>query len=413
MLAFVKNNLNVFSSILYQVVITITNLICLKWITPYEAGVWQVFLLVESYLFFFRFGVFNAFNREYSLNLGAGNFDYANDIYRTTQFFAKILAYGILLLSGLSIFFFSSNFSSLSFKAFLVFSIYLSTIFYRNFLELTYRTSSDFRKLGLIYFFLSGFYILSILVVYTYKFDGYLIRILMTSVLTLFLFEYNRPNKVSPGFTLGVFKMLFTSGFPLFLSNFFNSIASGLPRIVLLNFTTISSIGLFSPINTFYILGNLVSGSFVSFFLPKINFEFGKNNNPKEIIRLSFYHLKKITLMLLFTSALSFVILPKLLFYIIPEYSSAANALAIVCLCWPLQSMKSITLIFSVLKQWDEQYIFIGSNLILSFFIPFVLLKSHIVSDELLGISISLICLEFLMLIITILLIFRIDKKYE
>lgn len=408
-----KDNYAVFS-IIFQVVSTFTSFLCLRWIRPEDIGLWQSFVIFEPYFFIIRFGVFNAFNREYSFNLGRNDDQKAKKIFHTTESYALIVSILILFSILSALFFFQSKSDAFQISI-VVFGVLVASSIYKSFIEITYRCADDFKKLSIVYTIISILYIVSLPLVYKFNFHGFLLRIMILSLLSVALLLYFRPAPFKFNLNIKVFTFLFKTGFPLFISNYVTSITASFNRIILLTFTSIAVLGLFTPVQSVFYLGMLISGAYAAYFLPKLNFDYGKNGNKLLVIKNAMSQALRISIMLSGLTIICVIVSPFIVNTLIPEYSQTTFAIQLICLSWPLQGIKSVSMVFSVLKAWNQLYIFIIANFVLCLLIPYLFLTNRVFDDSILNISTSLLVIEFLMFIVIILLInyLRIKKAAD
>lgn len=79
-------------SLLLNLARMFTGLICIRWISPEQMGIWQLILLIESYLMFARFGIFNSLNRELPFYLGRNRTEKAMKYHDTAEGYAILVS---------------------------------------------------------------------------------------------------------------------------------------------------------------------------------------------------------------------------------------------------------------------------------------------------------------------------------
>src|SRR5688572_18066197 len=159
-----------------------TGLICIRWISPDEIGLWQIMILIEGYLLFARFGIINALNRELPFSLGRNRLQKAMKYLDVTEWY--VLAVCILFFVGLlgSIWFYNPLVDNWQI-CIVVLSVYFPVKFYSGFLEMTYRSGVDFKNLAKVQVSLVFFTVITMLLVYLYGFEGYLARTVILVVI--------------------------------------------------------------------------------------------------------------------------------------------------------------------------------------------------------------------------------------
>ena len=165
-------------SLLLNLARMFTGLICIRWISPEQMGIWQLILLIESYLMFARFGIFNSLNRELPFYLGRNRTEKAMKYHDTAEGYAILVSLFFLIALPVSLFFYHPPIVYWR-ECMLVFAAYLPFKFYSGFIELTFRSGRDFRKLAFVQLILIIFTILSVWVVFFFGFEGDLARVVV------------------------------------------------------------------------------------------------------------------------------------------------------------------------------------------------------------------------------------------
>lgn len=379
--------------------------VCLRWVLPEEMGVWKIMVLIESYILLARFGVFNAFNREFPYFLGKGENDRAVVFLNTAESFALVLCVFFLLIIPLSLLFYEPSDEPLWRVSILTLAIYVPFNVYRNFLDLTYRTSKEFRKLAIVQMWLILITIVSIWFVYKYGYSGYLIRLIFMGVASILVYSFYRAHKFGPSINWTSFKYLFVEGLPLFASNYLQNIIKSFPAMFVLYFGGTTILGLFTPVLAILGLGLLLPSSIGVYLLPTLNFSYGEMDNKQRIVRdglmASLYSIIIVAPIIL----LLWNITPWLVETYLPEYSSVSNVMCLALIVGLLASFRVSFNVFTVLKAWSNMFKYLIFVLVVNVLIPVVLIRLNYFDDLLITIIVSLIIIEILAIISSIVLI--------
>ena len=361
-------------SLLLNLARLLTGLLCIQWISPEEIGVWQLMILIEGYLMFARFGIFNALNRELPYYLGRNRYEKAMIYHDTAEGYAILVS--ILFLVGLSVSVIVYNPTILYWKeCMLVFAGYLPIKFYSGFIELTYRSGRDFRKLAIVQAFLIVLTILSIILVYYFGFAGYLSRIILLAAIGLILMMWFRPFRFNAKLNYQYFKQLFRIGMPLFMSNYGQSVINSFPGMLILIFGNLATLGLYYPVGIIINFGAMVPGAISSYLYPQTSYEYGVNKNINQVVQKSlkagFYSM----LLMVPVIGIVFLLLPFMFYRFAPQYSEALMAAKWALLFSLVGCMSLLYNPFAILKAWKPMYIYIGISGIISWCLPYIVLS--------------------------------------
>jgi len=404
-----------FFYLLNHLVKLITGIICIRWVIPDDIGLWQLFLVVESYLMFLRFGVLNAFNREFSFLLGRGDKTKAFRYLDTVEAFTLIIC--ALVLPFIFVFhLFNTIEHSYYYFCLFIFAAYLPSKLYSGFMELVYITGQDFKQLSKIKVIMSFAYIFTIALVYYMDFKGFLIRILVLALLSLLVYCYYRPYRFNLQWNFGDFKKLFVTGIPFFISNYTLGIVVTVPTLFLAYFGTIREVGLYYPVGLVISFGALLPSIISIYLLPKLNFDFGKNNNGLTVINDGIKSSLLVFLVMIPLSIIGWFLVPFFMELVLPEYIESTYVVqlgVIFSLTSPFLLMYNP---FTVLKAWNHLYVFLGVLVVLNFTAPYLMMIINENLSLLENVVIGLICAKVIATIANYIILTNLKKtvvKYE
>lgn len=342
----------------------------MKWVPPTDIAAWQLLLTVETILMFLRFGVVNAFNREFSFLLGKQDSNKAMEYLNTVEFYILVLCGLSFILISLG-YFFNLNYWGINSWAILAFSLYFPAKFYSAFYELMFRSKKDFNLLSKLQIWTIILSFLTLPLVIWFEFSGFLMRMVLISFVGLLFSRYLRPYPFFADFKYNHFKYLFKSGIPLFFSNYTQSLVATIPILLLTFQKDIISVGFFYPVNLVLNYGTLMSSSVSLFLLPKLNFEYGRLNDRNIILSNSIkesWSTFWISLPFVFFGIL---ILPTVIKTMIPNYVESIVGMQLALLLTSLSSFNLLYNPFTVFQEWRLMYIYLGAAISLSILVPF------------------------------------------
>ena len=386
-------------SLLLNLARMFTGLICIRWLSPEQMGIWQLMMLIESYLMFARFGIFNSLNRELPFYLGRNRTEKAMKYHDTAEGYAIMVS--LLFFVGLSVSIFFYNPPILYWKdCMLVFAAYLPFKFYSGFIELTFRSGRDFRSLAIVQLILIVFTVLSVWLVYFFGFEGYLARLVVLAVIGLILMFWFRPFRFNANLNVQYLKQLFRMGMPLFVSNYGQTVINSFPGMLILIFGNIATLGMFYPVSILMNFGSLVPGIISTYLYPQISFDFGANKSVKEVINKSVKAGFSAMLIMMPVIVILYFLLPQIFYRFAPEYSNAI----IVCKWALLFSLVSCMNLFynpyAILKAWKPMYIYLIISGIVTWCIPYLFMSITEPHNILLALVLSLLLVRILLSII-------------
>lgn len=274
------------SSLLYSISLMFTNFMVIKWIPPVEMGLWNTFLIITSYSFILQLGVLNGLNRELPYFLGKNDINRSSSLASTGLFVATAATIIALLLSIISILYIIYFYPLDIFTVYTLISVAFLVViyFYQNYLIVTYRTNGAFMKLAKVYLLNSLIIILSLVLVWQYKYSGFLIRVVLLSlILTLGLHIFRPLKDTKPKYNKNSFLLLIKTGAPLFLAGYIAGLSKTLNRVFLANFVGILYVGYYSPALAILVVMNLFPAQIAQYLYPQMSYEYGKTGDKQKL----------------------------------------------------------------------------------------------------------------------------------
>ena len=126
-------------------------------------------------------------------------------------------------------------------------------------------------------------YFFTILLVYFYSFDGYLIYQVITPLTLVLILFFFRPYKNRPKFFIINFKDLLKTALPFFVINNFHGIAPSFRKIILIEYLGVRALGLFSPALAILLIGRMIPKIMGSYIYPKMSKMYGQSNQKRDL----------------------------------------------------------------------------------------------------------------------------------
>lgn len=359
-----------------------------KFISPEDLGLWTTLNLAVTYVSFLQAGLISGLNRELPYTLGQGNNKEAREIAGTVQSITLITTIVITFI-GL-FYFFSHQFQNDKIKyGVLAITIHIVSLFFQNYFTSTYRSNNSFITLSKIQVINAFINLLSIVLIIYLAYYGLIIKTAIVSVLfTIHLF-IKRP--ISVGFIINKKSLIkiMKTGLPIWGLAYIESLASTVDKILLLKFSDLSSVGLYSFAFYGYSIFLVLSMTIAKYISPKLNYIYGLNNDKKQL----WSYFKKITLFITiiqFSLALiALLILPQFINTFFYQYKESIQAMQIlVCAGMFKGSIIGVNVLISIKAlNYLAWYQIIYSLLLIIF--PFVGIK--IFENPIIGVSYGLL----------------------
>ncbi len=400
------------STLILHGVNLVLTFIVYRYVSPELMGIWATFTTFTTIATILRLGIPNGMNRELPFYLGKGDVKLAKQYASTTLFYSIAISL-VLLIVGIFFFTFfdfeKQEFPSQYRIAAICFFFHLITEPYTTYLSGTFRTNSQFDRLSKIQLFLSGFRLITIVLVIKWGFYGYIAREFLATAFNLIMLHLWKPlPDIKPQCSVALLKALFLVGFPIFITSYLSGFIDSIPRLFIIKEGSTMAMGLFSPVIMSFSIVYLIPNTIASYLYPKFSARYGQNTEP-----LYFWNkMKSLFLISLALGVAGFFACFLLIDYIIqlfPRYHDSAPYIKEASFAIIFIGYKIASVICVVFKQWRwlwisliAYFVFqVGSILFLRFFM-----------DDILSVaSYSLSVTYFLMFIISVYYVYRITHK--
>ncbi len=381
------------SSMFKSVVTMITGLIMIKWLDPKEIGMWQAIAIIQAYLPFAQLGVQSGLNRELPVLLGKGETETAYNNISTAKSYALfiMLLFFVITTVSMLVLVLLGKSSSLILGVLTIGIIAISRT-YQNHLAVTFRSANAFNKLAKVHFFYALLLIALMWFIYEYKYYGILIYQSASFIGLAIMTHFARPYKfVKPKFYLEKFKKLLKTGLIMVSLIQLNSMATSIPKLIILKLKGIAMLGLYSPAIAIQSMFMLLPASLAQFFHPQMGYKYGQTGNAKDLWPYSW----KLYLFL-FAAGIPIAVMiwfltPFLLNEFFPNYLESLWPMRIMAVAFIFAGTYTVHGVLYSIKAFKYAYFYAFAELFLYILIPgsFAYFGKNILVDVTIGLLIS------------------------
>ena len=318
-------------NIFYQLCFISSEILILRIIDVEIIGIWQWALLLQSYALISRLGILNAFNREYPYLLQRKENKESVEILAVTKFHLSItVVLQVLVFCSLAGYYWSSG--GISERVILLFTIsfYILADSYVNFSEAIFRSKGDFKTIAITKVSFAIILLISVLIPYSMKFDGFVLRIILLQCIFLVTHYYLNKSLSNTRrfFSFSVWTALFQDGWRVWLWSYLKSFHLSLPKLYIASFLGITALGYFTPVNWILLVFSLITSSLGSFIYPTISRKYAAGE--KNLVWKTYIIYVTVFLCALPLAVLGYFILPAVIKYILPNYVDVIGAMQLV-----------------------------------------------------------------------------------
>ncbi len=387
-----SSTLNSFSKMFVGIVI-------MKWLSPYELGLWNAVSIFLAYIPFFQFGIQNGLSIELPVLMGNNDNNYKKYI-ASARWFSYTMATLFLCVGTIAtvISYFMENSFNITLGIGTICIIAASASLNLHLIS-TFRTSKSFDKLTKIYLIESVLTIASAYLVYRYHYYGILIfNILIVIQHTILLFIYAPFKEIKPVFSKFFLQKLLKRG--LFIMSFYQLrvLAQSFPKWIILALGGVTQLGLFSPAMALKGMMNLLPSQINQFLQPQMGFKYGKEGKasllwPYIKKMIIFYPLISIPI-----SIVAIFLMPFIVTTFFPAFKDSIASIQIMSVAFIFSSYTASHNIIYVLKADKVAYFFLAFELVGYALFPYLcyeLLDYELLNNIAIGILINYVLLYF------------------
>lgn len=386
----------------------ISNVVILAYVGPEDMGIWNSLLLFQTYSLFLQAGVINGLNLELPFYLGKNNRPYAESLASTALYFF-LGSIALCFLLGLLVFSFNLGKPALFHYTFSGILFITITKFYENYLTSTFRSDQAFEKLSRAYILRGLFLLLSVLLVVLWGYYGYMLRMVMTSVIFTFLLHRNRPIRVKPKWNKQEFLHLFKIGLPIFLLAYIFSVSGTVDRLLLIKYEGVTVVGFYSLAMMIYAAFQAIPVSLSNYIYPKMSFAFGRSNDIMGLTNKAFKVNLLVLVIMIPIALLGYFLLPFIIPALFPKYTDGISSAQILLFAAVFSGASIGGNVLWSMKKWRFIYISQIGGAILN--VTLIYLGYNLFEEPLIGIAAGVLMSQVVYMFLTNLLIFLTAKN--
>jgi O-antigen/teichoic acid export membrane protein len=259
----------------------------LKLIEPKLWGLWSGLQLIQTYGMQSHLGILNAVNRQLPYYVGKGDVDKTDAIRRSART-------NILLLSGLGallivlfVMFMHTKFENKIIYGVIAFG--LATIISLNveYYLCLFRAYHQFDRVALISLVNSVLTFFGLFFVYWLHYEGLCLRVIVVSLISLFICYKMNKWQLSYSFDLTATKELLTIGFPIAVISYLFVFFDSIQKIAILNLLGSTFLGYYGIALGLSSIIAIIPGTIGYVLYPKMCERYGRTNNPKDLLDLT------------------------------------------------------------------------------------------------------------------------------
>lgn len=335
----------------------IVGFVIAKFISPVDLGIWTTINLAVTYSFFLQSGIINGLNLELPYAYGKGNDDDAKIMAGTVQTFT-IVTSGLVFILGLLYFLFTPQQDVKIKYGILAITLVIMLTYYQNYLLSTFRSKNSFVKLSFIQISNAFVNLATLIFVVYFAFFGLLIKAVLVILTYVLFLHFSRPIKVGLIWNNSAFIKLIKVGLPIFALVYLDSLSSTIDKLLLLRYSNMTDVGLYSFGFNALSVFSLFSASIASYIYPRMTYSYGQNNDKLILWR----YVKKITLILFLIqiplAILGYYIIPLAINAFFPNYILSINTMQILIFAGVFKgSVIGVNALWSI-KDWKYMIIY-------------------------------------------------------
>lgn len=335
----------------------VVSFVTARYISPNDFGIWTTLNLAVTYSIFLQAGLINGLNLELPYAYGKGDEVQARIMAGTVQTFTLVTS-SVVLLIGFSCFLFIPVQDAKIKYGILAITLFVTLSYYQNYLMTTFRSKNSFYKLSLIQIADAFVNLATVLLVVYFSYYGLIIKAVLVISTYVLLLHFTRPIRIGLQWNKAAFAKLIKIGLPIFGLAYFEVICSTTDKLILVKYTGLTDVGLYSFGFNLLSLFTMLSMSISSYIYPRMTYNYGKTND-KTII---WEYVKKITLIIFFThiplAILGYYLIPIVITTFFPKYILSITISQILIFAGAFRaSVIGVNALWS-LKSWKHMIIY-------------------------------------------------------
>jgi len=337
----------------------IGGMLALRWVDPAAMGVWQTLVLAQSYFLVVRFGVLNGMNRELPYLLGRGERDEALRVAGMAQLHAVVCS-GLAALAFGGAVWVCWGWGPDWRWALASMAVLASATSYLGYIQATFRSSDDFRRLTHLQLSQAATTLLLPVFAAEWQFRGFCAHAALQAVVIALFAHRIRPLRVEPSWCGTAAKTLLATGLPLFVSGYLLTAAAGLDRLILLHVAGVEALGYYAPAMAVVGAMSVLPNALAAYLYPKLSFRLGQGHSPEQLWRAAASAMAISALVALPLVALVWAFAPTIVAALLPAYGRGVPAIRAASVTGLAMTTSVCTAVLSTLKAWRRLYAYVA-----------------------------------------------------
>lgn len=376
------------SNMIFQLATIVAELCILRMISVELVGIWQYALLLQSYVIASRLGIINAFNRDYPFLISLQNHNKAETVLCTTAFHVRMS-----MIAQASMFFLLLVYQWIKGGQIQLIWALVTMIGFTvleaeaNFEEAKLRATLEFNHIARAKIIIATLSFGTLIFPYYFGFTGLLCRAILVQLFLLIFYKLSSSNTTKVKLSKFIWIELFKDGWKLWLWSYLKSFNKSLPKLYLVTFSSLTILGLYTPVNWMILSFTMFTAALGSYIYPNLSQRFAKNdqNLPFQALMIntiSFF----ISLPFL---VVGYFLIPLLIRGLLPHYTDAIYPMQVGMIASSIDILAVTSTVWVAMKDWTRMYIFVSVSLVLRLLSLFWLYCNQ--EDILLNIGYSLL----------------------
>jgi O-antigen/teichoic acid export membrane protein len=302
----------------------ITSILIVRWVGPYDMGIWNAALLVTVYTPTLQLGVFNGLNRELPYLIGAGNRNRALRMAEAASAWSWILI-GVSILCGalVAVWFWTKGQPERCLISIAV-AVTVVCSWPTLYLTVTYRTHHEFSRLAKNTVVVALIGAALVLLVWRFHFNGLILRASLLSILGVLALYYRRPLRVKPQWGTDQLVQLAKVGIPIWLVGQLFSFFISMDRLMLVR--SIQVLGYFTIAIQVAGFVRQIPVGFATVLYPQMAHRYGENHCAMDIWRIARKGAIVVLALGLVAGVCGWLLLPTFVRLVLPKYIPGVRA---------------------------------------------------------------------------------------
>jgi O-antigen/teichoic acid export membrane protein len=351
-------------NMIFQLVTFVSELIILGLVDVSAVGAWQLALLFQGYVIISRLGIINSFNREYIFLLSKSRNNLAKAVLDTTNaHVAMSMLFQFLFFVGMTIYFLFIGSNKAMVIAFSGMAIYTVLDAATNFAEARSTANNEFNTISKGKILASITSILLLLFPYYLGLSGLVLRLIGVQLSMLLFLNRFLPKLSLINFRKKIWFMLFSDGWKLWIWSYSKGLNRSLPRLFLVYLSSITILGLFTPVNWILLSITLFTNSLSIYLYPLLTKQYAKGDMDisRKALKINF-----LTFFLLspFVVCVCFLVEPFINWFL-PLYSESIFAMRVVAIASLFEIFSITSSSWVAAKNWKKMFIDVFGNMLI------------------------------------------------